>query len=81
MKMLRLLLFLAISIAGCNRSDPIVLIQLHPKESRYHLRCDERLLYKTRDAGQTWTNLSQGMSYSRCDCYGDRSRLSATVYA
>ncbi|MFZ3013255.1 MAG: hypothetical protein WA045_06050 [Nitrospira sp.] len=81
MKMLRLLLFLAVSLVGCNRSDPIVLIQLHPKNPDIIYVATNDYIYKTRDAGQTWTNLSQGMSYSRVIAMAIDPVYPATVYA
>ncbi|MEK9142474.1 MAG: hypothetical protein AAB308_15575, partial [Nitrospirota bacterium] len=81
MKILLSLLFLAIVLAGCNRSDPIVLIQLHPKNPDIIYVATNDYIYKTRDAGQTWTNLSQGMSYSRVIAMAIDPFYPATVYA
>lgn len=81
MKILLSLLFLAIVLAGCNRSDPIVLIQLHPKNPDIIYIATNDYIYKTRDAGQTWTNLSQGMSYSRVISMAIDPVYPATVYA
>jgi len=81
MKILCLLLLLTISLAGCNRSDPIVLIQLHPKNPDIIYVATNDYIYKTRDAGQTWTNLSQGMSYSRVIAMAIDPVYPATVYA
>ena len=47
-------------LTGCNRSDPIVVIQLHPKNPDIIYVATNDYIYKTRDGGQTWTNLSQG---------------------
>ncbi len=81
MKILLPLLFLALSLAGCNRSDPIVLIQLHPKNPDIIYVATNDYIYKTRDAGRTWTNLSQGMSYSRVIAMAIDPVYPATVYA
>lgn len=81
MKILLSLLFLAVSIAGCNRSDPIVLIQLHPKNPDIIYVATNDYIYKTRDGGQTWTNLSQGMSHSRVIAMAIDPAYPATVYA
>jgi len=59
-----LLLFIA-ALSGCNRSDAIVVIQLHPKNPDIIYVATNDYIYKTRDGGQTWTNLSHGMSHSR----------------
>ena len=81
MRNLLLLLVLAASLFGCNRSDPIVLIQLHPKNPDIIYVATNDYIYKTRDAGQTWTNLSQGMSYSRVIAMAIDPVYPATVYA
>ncbi len=81
MKILLALLFVATSLAGCNRSDPIVLIQLHPKNPGIIYVATNDYIYKTRDGGQAWTNLSQGMSHSRVIAMAIDPAYPATVYA
>ncbi len=81
MKILLPLFFLAISLAGCNRSDPIVVIQLHPNNPDIMYVATNDYIYKTRDGGQTWTNLSHGMSYSRVIAMALDPVYPATVYA
>lgn len=81
MKILLPLLFLAVSLMGCNRSDPIVLIQLHPKNPDIVYVATNDYIYKTRDGGQAWTNLSQGMSHSRVIAMAVDPAYPATVYA
>ncbi|MDH4303535.1 MAG: hypothetical protein OEV53_05685 [Nitrospira sp.] len=81
MKILLALLFFATSVAGCNRSDPIVLIQLHPKNPDIIYVATNDYIYKTRDGGQTWANLSQGMSHSRVIAMAVDPAYPATVYA
>lgn len=81
MKILLALLFVATSLAGCNRSDPIVLIQLHPKNPDIIYVATNDYIYKTRDGGQAWTNLSQGMSHSRVIAMAIDPAYPATVYA
>lgn len=81
MKILPALLFLATSFVGCNRSDPIVLIQLHPKNPDIIYVATNDYIYKTRDGGQVWTNLSQGMSHSRVIAMAIDPAYPATVYA
>ena len=58
-------LFIAVALSGCNRRDPIVVLQLHPKNPDIIYVATNDYIYKTRDSGQTWTNLSKGMSHSR----------------
>ncbi len=76
-----LLLLLVVSLAGCNRSDAIVLIQLHPKNPDIIYVATNDYIYKTRDGGQTWTNLSKGMSHSRVISMAIDPTYPATVYA
>jgi photosystem II stability/assembly factor-like uncharacterized protein len=81
MKILLSLLFLVVSFAGCNRSDAIVVIQLHPKNPDIIYIATNDYIYKTRDGGQTWTNLSKGMSHSRVISMAIDPAYPATVYA
>jgi len=81
MKILLALFFLATSLIGCNRSDPIVLIQLHPKNPDIIYVATNDYIYKTRDGGQAWSNLSQGMSHSRVIAMAVDPTYPATVYA
>lgn len=81
MKILLPLLFLVVSLAGCNRSDAIVVIQLHPKNPDIIYIATNDYIYKTRDGGQTWANLSKGMSHSRVISMAIDPAYPATVYA
>ena len=81
MKLLLFSLLLAVSLAGCNRNDPIVVLQLHPKNPNILYVATNDYIYKTRDGGQTWTNLSHGMSYSRVISMAIDPVYPATVYA
>ena len=81
MKLLLFSLLLAVSLTGCNRSDPIVVLQLHPKNPDILYVATNDYIYKTRDGGQTWTNLSHGMSHSRVISMAIDPVYPATVYA
>lgn len=72
---------LAATLFGCNRSDPIVVIQLHPNNPNIMYVATNDYIYKTRDGGRTWTNLSRGMSYSRVIAMAIDPVYPATVYA
>ncbi len=72
---------LAATLFGCNRSDPIVVIQLHPNKPDILYVATNDYIYKTRDGGQTWTNLSKGMSHSRVIAMAIDPVYPATVYA
>ncbi len=67
--------------SGCNRGDPIVVIQLNPKNPDIIYVATNDYIYKTRDGGQTWTNLSHGMSHSRVISMAIDPAYPATVYA
>src|SRR6188768_4180347 len=76
-----LLLILGLPLLGCDRSDPIVVIQLHPKNPDIIYVATNDYIYKTRDGGQTWANLSHGMSHSRVISMAIDPAYPATVYA
>ena len=80
-RILILIFLLAFSLSGCNRSDAIVVIQLHPKNPDIIYVATNDYIYKTRDGGQSWTNLSQGMSHSRVISMALDPAYPATVYA
>ncbi len=72
---------LHIVLFGCNRNDPIVVIQLHPNNPDIIYVTTNDYIYKSRDGGQTWTNISQGMSHSRVIAMAVDPSYPATVYA
>src|SRR5574341_701255 len=76
-----LIISLVLFASGCDRSDPIVVIQLHPKNPDIIYVATNDYIYKTRDGGQTWTNLSRGMSHSRVIAMTIDPAYPATVYA
>ncbi|TKS59109.1 MAG: hypothetical protein EWM72_02424 [Nitrospira sp.] len=78
---LALLLLFSVTLLGCNRSDPIVVLQLHPNNPDIIYVATNDYIYKTRDGGQTWTNLSKGMSHSRVIAMAIDPAYPATVYA
>ncbi|HTL62608.1 MAG TPA: hypothetical protein VL261_13250 [Nitrospira sp.] len=75
------MLFFALTLLGCDRSDPIVVIQLHPKNPDILYVTTNDYIYKTRDGGKTWTNISKGMSHSRVIAMAIDPSYPATVYA
>lgn len=79
--MLLLLLLVSLFFLGCNRGDPIVVIQLHPKNPAIIYVATNDYIYKSRDGGQTWSNLSQGMSHSRVIAMAVDPVYPATIYA
>jgi photosystem II stability/assembly factor-like uncharacterized protein len=75
------LLLLGLGLLGCNRSDPIVVIQLHPKNPDILYVTTNDYIYKSRDGGRTWANISKGMSHSRVIAMAVDPSYPATVYA
>jgi len=76
-----LFVFLSLFLVGCDRSDPIVVIQLHPKNPDIIYVATNDYIYKSRDGGRTWANLSKGMSHSRVIAMAVDPVYPATVYA
>jgi photosystem II stability/assembly factor-like uncharacterized protein len=74
-------LLLGLPLLGCDRSDPIVVIQLHPKNPDIIYVATNDYIYKTRDGGRTWANISKGMSHSRVIAMAIDPVYPATVYA
>ena len=68
-------------LVGCGRSDPIVLIAPHPTKSHILYVATNDYIYKSRDAGNTWENISRGMTYSRVIAMAIDPKYPATVYA
>lgn len=81
LRSLLLCCLVVVSLFGCNRSDAIVVIQLHPKNPDILYIATNDYIYKSRDGGQTWTNLSKGMSHSRVISMAIDPAYPATVYA
>ena len=76
-----LLLLVAIFLGGCGGSDPVVLIQVHPTNPDILYIATNDYIYKSRDGGKTWSNLSKGMTHSRVIAMGIDPLYPATVYA
>ncbi len=70
-----------VALTGCSRSDPIVVIQLHPTNPNIMYVATNDYIYKTRDGGRTWQNISKGMSHSRVISMAVDPAYPATVYA
>jgi photosystem II stability/assembly factor-like uncharacterized protein len=72
---------LFMAAVGCGGSDPIVVFALHPKNSQIIYVATNDYIYKTRDGGQTWENISRGMSHSRVISMAIDPVYPTTVYA
>ena len=75
------ILCLVFALLGCGRSEPIVVIQLHPKNPDILYVTTNDYIYKSRDGGKTWANISKGMSHSRVIAMAVDPAYPATVYA
>ncbi|HUM38512.1 MAG TPA: hypothetical protein PKJ04_02230 [Nitrospira sp.] len=71
----------ALLLGGCGGSDPVVVIQVHPTNPDILYIATNDYIYKSRDGGKTWSNLSKGMSYSRVIAMGIDPLYPATIYA
>ena len=76
-----LVLLVLLVTSGCGRSDAIVVIGLHPANSNILYVATNDYIYKSRDGGETWENLSKGMSHSRVISMAIDPSYPATVYA
>lgn len=74
-------LLAAVGLFGCGRSDAIVVITLHPTNPNILYIATNDYIYKTRNGGQSWDNLSRGMSHSRVISMAIDPVYPATVYA
>jgi photosystem II stability/assembly factor-like uncharacterized protein len=70
-----------LALAACDRTEPIVVIQLHPKNPDILYVTTNDYIYKSRDGGKTWANISKGMSHSRVIAMAVDPSYPATVYA
>jgi len=52
-------------LVGCGRSETIVEIALHPTKANILYMATNDYIYKTRDGGKSWENMSAGMTHSR----------------
>jgi len=75
------LLLLTLSASGCGGSDAIVVIMLHPMKPDILYVATTDYIFKTRDGGRTWENLSKGMTHSRVISMAIDPAYPATVYA
>lgn len=78
---LLLCIILFAALAGCGGSDAIVVIAVHPQNPNILYAATNDYIYKTRDGGQTWENVSRGMTHSRVISMAIDPAYPATVYA
>jgi len=54
-----------LTVIGCGQSETVVEIALHPTKSNIFYIATNDYIYKTRDGGAHWQNMSLGMTHSR----------------
>lgn len=52
-------------LAGCGQSETVVEVALHPTKANILYMATNDYIYKTRDGGAHWENMSAGMTHSR----------------
>jgi len=52
-------------LVGCGRSETVVEVALHPTKANIVYMATNDYIYKTRDGGKSWENMSAGMTHSR----------------
>jgi len=52
-------------LGGCGKSEAVVEIALHPTKPHILYIATNDYIYKSRDEGRTWHNMSAGMTHSR----------------
>ncbi len=68
--------------AGCSqRSDRVVDVEVHPTKPHIMYAVTEEAVYKTRDGGQAWVRLSEGLSRVRVMNVAIDPQFSASVFA
>src|SRR6478736_3450940 len=78
---LAVLICLVLVLTGCGRGEAIVVIALHPSNPNIVYVATNDYIYKSRDGGHTWDNLSHGMSHSRVISMAIDPVYPATIYA
>lgn len=58
-------LFTMVFLFGCGRGETVVEIALHPTKPHIIYLATNDYIFKSRDLGKTWQNMSSGMTHSR----------------
>lgn len=77
----QILSFVFLVFSGCGERVPVVEIALHPKKPNILYIATNDYIYKTRDGGKTWENMSYGMTHSRVIALAIDPLFSANVFA
>ena len=54
-----------LGLLGCGQSETVVEVALHPTKTNIFYIATNDYIYKTRDGGTQWENMSAGMTHSR----------------
>ena len=76
-----LLSFALLAVLGCTGREAIVVIALHPTKPNILYVCTNDYIFKSRDGGKTWENMSMGMTFSRVISMAVDPVYPATIYA
>ena len=74
-------MFICFLMTGCGGSEPVVEIALHPSKPNILYIATNAYVYKSRDEGATWQNISRGMTHSRVISLAIDPLFSANVFA
>ena len=72
---------LTLGLCSCGPSEAVVEVALHPTNADILYIATNEYIYKTRDGGKTWQNMSQGMTHSRVIALAIDPLLPANVLA
>ncbi len=76
------ILIFCLSLSACwGSGEAVVEIALHPAKPDLLYVATNDYIFKTRDAGKTWANVSRGMTHSRVISLAVDPLLPANVYA
>ena len=64
-RLCRLVVVASLILSGCGRSEAVVEIALHPTKPNILYIATNDYIYKSRNEGKTWINISGGMTHSR----------------
>ena len=76
-----LAMLIVCALSACGRSEPVVEIALHPSKPNILYIATNSYMYKSRDTGVTWQNISRGMTHSRVISIAIDPLFPANVYA
>lgn len=70
-----------LALVGCGKSETVVEVALHPTKANILYIATNDYIYKTRDGGAHWQNMSAGMTHSRVIALAIDPLFSANILA